>query len=80
MKETLDISRASGIEIVYETETGGRKDVSFAISLAPHTELSRVGSVVEGIEGLGYSLCHIPQFVRLILLFGFLPQSFSISG
>jgi len=31
------------------TETGGRKDVSFVISLAPHTELSCVGSIIEGI-------------------------------
>lgn len=49
MKEILEISRASGREIVYDTETGGRKDVSFVISLTHHTELSCVGSIVEGI-------------------------------
>lgn len=49
MKETLEISRTSGREIVHETETGGRKDISFVISLAPHTEHSPVGSIGEGI-------------------------------
>lgn len=49
MKQMLESMRTSGREIVYETKTGGRKDISFVISLAPHTELSCVRSIVEDI-------------------------------